>query len=63
MDNKSEIPTSEKKPLENTPSAESDNTRIVKINNSTLIISHHYSGNCTYEELVKNAINREAENR
>jgi len=38
-----------------------ENTRFLKIGNTTFEISRHYSGTNTYENVVKNAIKREAE--
>jgi hypothetical protein len=46
-----------------TPLNKLNNTRIVKIGSTTFEINHYYTGTLTYEEVVRNAIKREAENR
>ena len=63
MDNKLYTITLENTTLENTFSNNSNNLRFVKIGNTAFEISHHYSDNFTYEEVVKNVIKRDVENR
>jgi len=63
VDNQPKVITSDKNEPSDTPSDKPYDTRIVKIGNTTFEINHFYVGTLTYEEVVRNAIRREAESR